>query len=97
MKKIVLTMIIACIALELILGFATAPKANQYPLSTVVVELNEENDIVTVEDFNGNLWEFEGVEDWEVGDICAMIMRDNATKIIFDDEIISTRYNGYLK
>lgn len=63
-----------------------------YPLSTTVTEI--ENDTVTVEDTNGNLWSFDGAEDWEVGDTCALIMDDNSTKDIRDDVIISTRYQG---
>lgn len=61
-----------------------------YPLTTTVTEI--ENDTVTVEDSNGNLWSFNDAEDWEVGDGCALIMHDNSTSEIVDDVIISTRY-----
>lgn len=61
-----------------------------YPLTTTVTEI--ENETVTVEDSNGNLWSFNGVEDWQVGDGCALIMHDNSTSEIMDDTIISTRY-----
>lgn len=61
-----------------------------YPLTTTVTETD--NDTVTVEDSNGNLWSFNGAEDWEVGDGCALIMHDNSTREIVDDVIISTRY-----
>lgn len=63
-----------------------------YPLSTTVTEIK--NDTVTVEDSNGNLWSFDGAEDWEINDSCALIMNDNNTKDIRDDTIISTRYQG---
>lgn len=66
-----------------------------YPLSTVVTEIN--NDIVTVEDSNGNLWSFNGAEDWEINDSCALIMDDNNTKDIRDDVIVSTRYQGRME
>lgn len=65
-----------------------------YPLTTVIYNMDRENDIVTVEDANGNLWEFEGCEDWEIGDICSLLMFDNGTISIYDDEIIITHYNG---
>lgn len=78
------------------LSLAKLYNANQqkhlYPLSTTVMEIN--NDTVTVEDSNGNLWSFNGVEDWEINDSCALIMNDNNTKDIRDDVIISTRYQG---
>lgn len=66
-----------------------------YPLSTTVTQI--ENDTVTVEDSNGNLWSFNGAEDWEINDSCALIMNDNNTKDIRDDVIISTRYQGRME
>ena len=66
-----------------------------YPLSTTVMEIN--NDTVTVEDSNGNLWSFDGTEDWQINDSCALIMDDNSTKNIRDDVIISTRYQGRME
>lgn len=81
------------------LSLAKLYNANQishlYPLSTTVMEIN--NDIVTVEDSNGNLWSFNGAEDWEINDSCALIMNDNNTKDICDDVIISTRYQGRME
>ena len=52
---------------------------------------------MTVEDSNGNLWSFNGVEDWQVGDGCALIMHDNSTSEIVDDTIVSTRYQGRME
>ena len=78
------------------LSLAKLYNANQqkhlYPLTTTVTEIN--NHTVTVEDSNGNLWSFNGAEDWQVGDGCALIMHDNLTSEIMDDTIISTRYQG---
>lgn len=73
------------------------PVENFYPLATVVVEANTEEDIVTLEDGTGNLWTLEGVEDWESGDVCACIMGDNGTENISDDRIVSAKYCGNLK
>ncbi len=68
---------------------------NEYPLSGIVQEINFATDEVIVEDGAGNLWSFFGVEDWNVGDIAAMIMRDMNTKEIADDQIIGRpRYCG---
>lgn len=66
-----------------------------YPLSTTVTKI--ENNTVTAEDSNGNLWSFDGAEDWEINDSCALIMNDNNTKDIRDDVIISTRYQGRME
>ena len=58
-------------------------KEHLYSISTTVTEIND-----------GNIWEFYGVEDWEVGDSCALTMYYNKTEQIFDDEIIRTTYCG---
>lgn len=73
------------------------PVENFYPLATVVVEADAEKDVVTLEDGTGNLWTLEGVEDWELGDVCACIMGDNGTENISDDRIVSAKYCGNLK
>lgn len=70
------------------------PVADSYALTTKVVELDRENDVVVCEDFNGNLWEFYGCEDWQIDDIASLLMDDNGTPTIYDDEIVSARYNG---
>ena len=66
---------------------------NLYSLSTVVTEINIKDDSITVEDSNGNLWDFYGIEDWEVGDGCSLLMDNNGTENIEDDIIISTQYH----
>ena len=48
-------------------------------------------------DFNGNLWQFEGCEDWLENDVVACIMNDKGTPIIFDDEIVDLHYEGWLE
>ena len=68
-----------------------------YPTCGVVSELNEANDLVIFTDFNGNEWEFKGVEDWIEGDIVSAIMSDNCTpENIYDDVIVQTRYSGWV-
>lgn len=68
--------------------------AETYSFSTTVESIDRANDIVTVVDYNGNLWGFSGVEDWQVGDVCALTMSDNNTAEIYDDEILNARYCG---
>lgn len=85
--------VLICACVGLIISAVNSANSN-YPLTTIVVKINEDSDIVTVEDYNGNLWQFEGVEDWAIGDICSMIMSPSKTEKIYDDVILSTRYNG---
>lgn len=69
---------------------------NIYSISTIVDNVDYENDIVIVIDSIGNEWVFEGCEDWFVGDVCVLTMYDNSTDVITDDVIIKTTYNGYV-
>ena len=66
---------------------------NYYPMTTVVREIDIKNDVVTVENSNGHLFEFIGVEDWQVGDICSLMLDNNGTESIFDDIILKAIYN----
>lgn len=68
-----------------------------YPACGVVVALDRDADTVTVEDVAGFTWAFYGVEDWCLGDVAAMIMYDNGTLSIKDDEIIDVRYCGIVE
>lgn len=90
MKKIII--ITLCI-----MSIATMAYADIYPTTMIVVELDNQHDIVICEDFNGNQWAFEGIEDWMIGDIVSMIMEDMGTAQIYDDIIVMTQYSGYME
>ena len=96
MKKIIVAILFwaFCIVGGCVTGALCQSNETLYPLTTRVVEVDEEADLVTCEDFNGNLWEFEGCEDWQDGDICSLLMNDKGTEEIFDDEIILMHYDG---
>ena len=66
-----------------------------YALTTEVVEIDRAADIVTCEDSNGNLWEFYGVEDWEIGDCASLLMDTCGTATIYDDAICGTTYGQW--
>ena len=65
-----------------------------YTQSGKVVDVNHPDDIVRVETVDGNLWEFEGAEDWMEGDRIELTMHDNGTDMPEDDVIIRTIYKG---
>lgn len=75
-------------------GIAYTQSNNIYPAVFEVVEINESEDIIYLVDVNGNEWIYEGVEDWQVGDIATAIMNNNNTEIIYDDDIIQLQYVG---
>ena len=63
-----------------------------YANLTKIVEIDRNTDVVVCEDCNGNLWEFSGAEDWQVGDECNLVMFDCGTEEIADDVIIRETY-----
>lgn len=99
MKNFVGTFVLICITGILMLSciLMSNEKKNLYPLTTVVYNISEATDTVTVEDYNGNLWQFKGVEDWNLDDICTCIMDSKGTLLIKDDEIVKVRYNGWFE
>ena len=70
--------------------------AEIYPAVGVVTDLDYENDLVIFEDCNQDLWILEGIEDWDIGDIGALLMDDMETESIYDDMILLARYAGFM-
>lgn len=93
MKRI---LVIIVIIIMVALCGCHATQGKEYAQMTVVVDVDMHNDIVTCKDFNGMLWQFYGCDDWAIGDIATMIMNDNGTQLIFDDTIVSVRYDGWI-
>lgn len=66
-----------------------------YPKTTICLAVNHQTEVVTVTDCNGTEWQFSGCQDFEEGDLIALIMNDNGTPdTIWDDTIITARYSG---
>ena len=103
MKKLIDILVLAmvmvcglCIGANANVDAASEKTANLYAMTTVLVDINDECKLITCKDFNGNEWCFTDLEgDWVVGDIVSMIMNDRGTPIIYDDEIVSVRYDGW--
>lgn len=51
-------------AVAVLMGVWACASAETYAMTTVVVSLDYDTDTVEVEDFNGNVWAFDGCEDW---------------------------------
>ena len=69
-----------------------------YPKTTICLAVNHQTEVVTVADCNGTEWQFSGCQDFEEGDLIALIMNDNGTPdTIWDDTIITARYSGGTK
>lgn len=91
MKTLIMSLLIA-------LGLTTSPMemGNYYPRAMVVTQLEKETDTVICVDGVGLEWEFNEIDDWEVGDVVAAIMCDNGTPEIYDDYFVEIRFSGYI-
>ena len=93
--SIIATIVTALVITLCGMAFASASAEGIYPMTAKVVDLDYENDIVTVVNFTGFSFTFEGCEDWDVGDCCSLIMSDNDTELIYDDCILQAYYGGW--
>ena len=59
----------------------------------VVEKIDTIKNTITFVDGNGSLWQYEGIEDFQEGDICSMIMDNKGTLEIKDDEIVQLKYD----
>ena len=87
------TLILALMAAITLIGHQ---EPQQYPETFIVVAVDQEHDFITLQDFNGYTWNWNGCEDWMVGDIASAIMNSKGTEEIFDDEIMELKYSGYI-
>jgi len=94
MKKVGIVLMFAALILTMCIMVAHGEEEN-YALVGVVIETDFETDTIYIQDLQGNIWAYEGCEDWFVGDIVGMIMNPAGTEIIYDDEIITLTYNGW--
>lgn len=94
---IVLLVIYFLIGVGIYVGVYKTKVEHTYATTGFVTNVNYETDIVTVEDYNGTLWQFEGCEHWMVDDLCTMLMDSNGTDKILDDRIVSVRYSGNIE
>lgn len=70
------------------------PKSEVYPACGLITRI--EDNTVWFETQTGNAFAFTGSEDYEPGDLVAVIFSDNRTSDVHDDSIEAVRYAGYL-
>lgn len=96
MKKYIFPAAFAALLALLLLALLSPPRRLAfYPRAGIVTALDRSADLVTVTDAAGYDWQFTGVEDWERGDLAALLMDDNGTPdSILDDRVTEVRYSG---
>lgn len=61
-----------------------------------VIDLEDDTQVIVLEDYNGNIWEYETDSTDLFKNDCVSVILDNMnTPIIYDDEIVSIRYNAW--
>lgn len=89
--------ILALVLIPLMLWFIAETHV-LYPEVGIIVELDYAEDLVTVEDVAGNLWQFYGTEDFCIGDLVRVLMYNAGTPhSIYDDQILIAWYAGTLQ
>ena len=91
-------LIFAVIMLVFMAGFVGYTEAeikqerDFYPETFMVIGIEWESDTVTVQNSMGYIFQFCGIEDWEIGDCCSAIMDSRGTEVITDDVIVKVYY-----
>lgn len=93
-----LTWKVTLLALSILAGSAKNPAQINIYAETFIVSETIGNKVILT-DFNGFQWAFYDTEgdDWRPGDIASCIMSDEGTPLIFDDQILSIKYSGYIE
>lgn len=99
MDKILIAMLIAALFFTMcfIVGAQAEEQHELYPTAGIVYNVDHFADMVYIVTFDGQEWAYEGVEDWAVGDIVAMLMNNMGTESIYDDEIVAVNYLGWVE
>lgn len=59
-----------------------------YTVAATVTECNTEDNIICLSDSTGENWLVEDVTGYSLNDTCTMVLYDNNTTSIYDDEVI---------
>lgn len=101
MKRTILSLMTIILLVASIPALRTEAKRSGeesiYPQTFIIDEIDEQNDLVYLATFSGFVYIWEGVDDWQVGDIGAAIMYNNNTPDdITDDYIMVLEYSGFI-
>lgn len=84
------------IIIALVVAAALAASALIYPECMEVVDIDRAADLVTLETSAGHLYQMTGAEDWQRGDLAALLMWSNGTPDdVTDDAILTARASGF--
>lgn len=100
-KVVAVLLVVLCVVILVALPFTTnaQPKqeeAHQYVLRAEITEVSTAgDDLVQCTDTEGEVWGFYGTEDFTEGDFIVLLMTDNCTDTIYDDEVVAVRIDPF--
>ena len=89
MKRFVILILAALFIIGSVVLKSNSVNGNLYSKIVTVVNVDRANDVITIRDNLGYLWEFEDTATWHIGQVCKCVMDTNSTETIFDDSIVS--------
>lgn len=63
-----------------------------YSAAGLISDIDEAENTITIEDFDGNLWSVYSDDKYNIGTLCALSLSDNATAEIEDDIVLEVKY-----
>ena len=95
MKKKEITISVIIILLLAALSIPASNPNFLYPKACIITAIDYEKDLVTIETASGLIYEFYGVEDYDTGDLVAVLFFGGVTEKVTDDIILMHRYSGW--
>ena len=101
MKKSIIIMIVTIMIMTAVYGIASEVAQNVdpdlanhvYGKLAVIVDFDFNENLVFVSDWNGHIWSFYGIEDYQIGWYVDLVFHDNGTPLsIYDDIILRATY-----
>ena len=88
---VIALIIIAIIAISLICQVipSTTNNDTHYIVQAEVIDVDTTSDTVQIEDTHGEIWEFFGTDNFQKGNSVIVLMDNQRTSAIYDDEILN--------
>lgn len=94
---VVIDLVIVTIFVVSLIHRASSPTTNDtnYTMQAKVVDVDTASDTVQIEDSHGEIWEFFGTENFQKDNSVIVLMDNQGTSTIYDDEILSVRLDPF--
>lgn len=94
---VVIIFIIIAISTVFLIHQVTSPTDSNthYVIQAKVIGIDTTSDTVQIEDSHGEIWEFFGTENFQKGNSVIVLMDNQKTSTIYDDEILSVRLDPF--